>query len=426
MSRQQQQQMLNMPIVLLKEGSDQSQGKGQLLSNIGACIAVADTIRTTLGPLGCDKLIVDKNGRVTISNDGATIMKLLDIIHPAAKSLVDIARAQDAQVGDGTTSTVLIAAEILKQVKTLVEDNVNPQVIIKSLRKAGQEANSHIGSASVDLTSTGDELRDVLLKCATTSMSSKLIHSNKDFFGKMVVDAVLKLDPQDSLNESFIAMKKVHGGGMEDSMVVDGVAFKKTFSYAGFEQQPKSFENPKVICLNVELELKAEKDNAEVRIEKVSEYQKVVDAEWRIIYEKLENIVKTGANVVLSKLPIGDLATQYFADRHIFCAGRVPQDDLLRVTKALNCTIHSSIHDLNASHLGTCSHYKEVFIGGERFNMFTGCLNSKTSTLILRGGAEQFLAEVERSLHDAIMIVRRAIKNKSVVAGGGAIDVINY
>eukprot|EP00834_Sanchytrium_tribonematis_P005163 NODE_295_length_10520_cov_1.134344.p2 type:complete len:422 gc:universal NODE_295_length_10520_cov_1.134344:8423-7158(-) len=421
MSRQQQNQMLNMPIVLLKEGSDQSQGKGQLLSNIGACIAVADTIRTTLGPLGCDKLIVDKEGKVTISNDGATIMKLLDIIHPAAKALVDIARAQDAQVGDGTTSTVLIAAEILKQVRYLIEEGVNPQVIIKTLRNAGTDAMKEISNHSVSL--SGD-MHDILFKCAKTSMSSKLIQSHREFFGKMVVDAVLKLDDQDSLNEQFIAMKKIHGGGMEDSLLVDGVAFKKTFSYAGFEQQPKGIQNPKILCLNVELELKAEKDNAEVRIEKVSEYQKVVDAEWNIIYEKLENIVKTGANVVLSRLPIGDLATQYFADRNIFCAGRVPGDDLLRVTKAVNCTIHSSIHDLEATHLGTCGLFKEELIGGERFNMFTGCPSSKTSTLILRGGAGQFLAEVERSLHDAIMIVRRAIKNKSVVAGGGAIDVI--
>ena len=150
MSLAQQQQLMNMPIVLLKDGSDQSQGKGQLLSNIGACMAVADTIRTTLGPLGCDKLIVDKEGKVTISNDGATIMKLLDIIHPAAKSLVDIARAQDAQVGDGTTSTVLIAAEILKQVKPLVEDNVNPQIIIKYLRKACDALILYLESASVD------------------------------------------------------------------------------------------------------------------------------------------------------------------------------------------------------------------------------------------------------------------------------------
>ena len=163
-------------------------------------------------------------------------------------------------------------------------------------------------------------------------MSSKLIHSEKPFFSNMVVDAVQCLDEND-LDESLIGIKKIPGGGMQDSILVRGVSFKKTFTYAGAEQQPKSFDNPVILCLNVELELKAEKDNAEVRIEQVSEYQAIVDAEWEIIYRKLEAIHKTGANVVLSKLPIGDLATQWFADRDIFCAGRVPAADLRRVVQ---------------------------------------------------------------------------------------------
>ncbi|RKO93074.1 chaperonin Cpn60/TCP-1 family [Blyttiomyces helicus] len=253
-------------------------------------------------------------------------------------------------------------------------------------------------------------------------MSSKLIHSHKPFFTKMVVDAVLHLD-QEELNEKMIGMKKVPGGAMQDSLFIDGVAFKKTFSYAGFEQQPKSFVSPKILCLNVELELKAERDNAEVRIEEVKEYQAIVDAEWNIIYEKLEKIVATGAKVVLSKLPIGDLATQYFADRDIFCAGRVATDDLNRVVKAVGGAIQTSVNDIKDVHLGSCDRFEERQIGGERFNLFQGCPQARTCTLVLRGGAEQFIAEVERSLHDAIMIVRRAIKNKAVVAGGGATEM---
>jgi T-complex protein 1 subunit eta len=204
---------------------------------------------------------------------------------------------------------------------------------------------------------------------------------------------------------------------------VQGVAFKKTFSYAGFEQQPKRFETPKILCLNLELELKAEKDNAEVRVEHVSDYQAIVDAEWSIIFEKLELIAKTGARVVLSKLPIGDLATQFFADRDIFCAGRVPDEDLRRVVKAVGGTVQTSVNDLKPEHLGTCALFEENQIGGERYNFFTGCPKAKTCTIIMRGGAEQFIAEVERSLHDAIMIVRRAIKNQYIVAGGGATEM---
>lgn len=253
-------------------------------------------------------------------------------------------------------------------------------------------------------------------------MNSKLIYSQKEFFTKMVVDAVLSLD-QESLNERLIGIKRVPGGAMQDSMLVKGVAFKKTFSYAGFEQQPKAFKNPKILCLNVELELKAEKDNAEVRVEQVSEYQAIVDAEWQIIYQKLEAIVASGAKVVLSKLPIGDLATQFFADRDIFCAGRVAKDDMDRVVQAVGGSIQSTCSDLRPEHLGQCESFEERQVGGERFNIFEGCPQAKTCTLILRGGAEQFIAEVERSLHDAIMIVRRAIKNNLIVAGGGATEM---
>ena len=238
----------------------------------------------------------------------------------------------------------------------------------------------------------------------------------------MVVDAVLSLD-QDDLNERLIGVKKITGGGLQESLFVKGVAFRKTFSYAGFEQQPKSFKDPKIVCLNVELELKSEKDNAEVRVEQVSEYQAIVDAEWKIIYDKLEAVYRTGAKVVLSKLPIGDLATQYFADRDIFCAGRVASDDMSRVCLATGASVQSTCTDIQARHLGTCGSFEERQIGGARFNFFSECPGAKTCTLVLRGGAEQFIAEVERSLHDAIMVVKRAIRNTTIVAGGGACEM---
>lgn len=407
-------------IVVLREGTDQSQGKGQILSNISACLAVQSTIKSTLGPYGGDLLLVDENGRQTITNDGATVMKLLDIVHPAARILTDIARSQDAEVGDGTTSVVVLAGEVLKEVKEFVEQGVSSQTIIKGLRRACAMAVNKVKEISVDVGESNQ--RETLQKLAATAMSSKLIHRNADFFTKMVVDAVLSLD-QDDLNERLIGMKKITGGALQDSLFVNGVAFKKTFSYAGFEQQPKSFADPKIVCLNVELELKAEKDNAEVRVEEVSEYQAIVDAEWQIIFNKMEALYKTGAKVVLSKLPIGDLATQYFADRDIFCAGRVASDDMERVCKATGASIQSTCSDIRDEHLGTCATFDERQIGGERFNFFEGCPGAKTCTLVLRGGAEQFIAEVERSLHDAIMIVKRAIKNQSIVAGGGACEM---
>lgn len=409
-------------IVVLKEGTDASQGKGQILNNINACLAIQETLKPTLGPFGSDILIKSASGKTTISNDGATILKLLDIVHPAAKMLVDISRAQDAEVGDGTTSVTILAGEFLKESKTFIEDGISSHLIIKGLRKACELAVAKIDEIKVHIRREDEkEFRELLERCATTAMSSKLISKNSPFFTKMVVDAVLSLD--DELDENMIGIKKVPGGAMEDSLFVDGVAFKKTFSYAGFEQQPKLLHDPKILCLNVELELKAEKDNAEVRVEQVKDYQDIVDAEWKIIFNKLEAIKDSGARIVLSKLPIGDLATQYFADRDIFCAGRVASEDMDRVIKAVGGLIQSTVSSLAPENLGTCALFEEVQIGGDRYNMFKGCPEAKTCTLVLRGGAEQVIAEVERSLHDAIMIVKRAIKHSSVVAGGGAIEM---
>jgi T-complex protein 1 subunit eta len=410
-------------VVLLKEGTDSSQGTPQLLSNISACLSIAEILSSTLGPRGMDKLIVNERGDAQITNDGATILKLLDIVHPAARTLVDIARAQDAEVGDGTTSVVLIAAQLLKEIRGHIEEGVSPHIITKGFRQACQLAIDRVKAVQKSIDKSDPErFRSLLLKCASTSMSSKLIHSEKPFFSNMVVDAVQCLD-QDDLDESLIGVKKVAGGGMQDSLLIRGVSFKKTFTYAGAEQQPKYFKDPSILCLNVELELKAEKDNAEVRVEAVSDYQAIVDAEWEIIYRKLQAIEKTGAKVVLSKLPIGDLATQWFADRDIFCAGRVSNGDLKRVVQATGGAVQSTCSDIRPEHLGTCGVFEERQVGGERYNLFTDCPKAKTCTLILRGGADQFIEEVERSLHDAIMVVKRAVKNGDIVAGGGAMEM---
>ena len=406
-------------IILLKEGTDTSQGKGQVISNINACMAVAETVRTTLGPRGMDKLM--NNGqKTTISNDGATIMKLLDIVHPAAKTLVDISMAQDAEVGDGTTSVVLLAAEILKECRDFVEDGLHPRTIIRGLREACAIALKTIEDLAIS--QEGDEFRQLLEKCAGTALNSKLIARQKELFAPMIVDAVTMLD-QEFCDIKLVGIKKVTGGSVTDSTLVKGVAFKKTFSYAGFEQQPKYLVNPKILLLNVELELKSEKDNAEVRITDPDQYQSIVDAEWKIIYEKLDNCVAVGANIVLSRLPIGDLGTQYFADRGIFCAGRVAPDDMDRVSKATGARTQTSIHSLSPDVLGTCELFEEKRVGDERYNFFSGCAKARSATILLRGGGEQFLEETERSVHDAIMIVKRSLVNRSIVAGGGAIEL---
>eukprot|EP01068_Selenidium_serpulae_P005483 Selendium_serpulae@DN4046_c0_g1_i1.p1 len=412
--------MMNAPIILLKEGTDQSQGRGQIMSNVNACTAVVDIVKTTLGPRGMDKLI-HNNGHVTITNDGATVMQLLNVVHPAARILVDIAKAQDDEIGDGTTSVVVLAGEILKEAKNFVEEGMHPLVICKCFRVACQLCLDHLKTLQVDLGKSKDERRQLLQRCAETSLCSKLVSGQKEFFGKMVVDAVMLLDEE--LDKSLIGIKKVSGGGLQDSFLVSGVAFKKSFSYAGFEQQPKKFTKPLILLLNLELELKAEKENAEIRISSPEDYQRIVNAEWTIIYEKLDAIVNSGAKVVLSRLPIGDLATQYFADRQIFCAGRVDEGDLKRTAQATGGQVQTTVHKLSPTVLGTCAEFEEQQIGEERYNLFNDCPKSKSATIILRGGASQFLDEAERSLNDALMIVRRAFKTNAVVGGGGAIEM---
>ena len=370
------------PIILLKEGTENHQGKPQVISNINACQAIAEAVKTTLGPRGMDKLIVDTKGSVTISNDGATILKKLDVTHPAARTLVDISKSQDAEVGDGTTSVALLAAEFLKQCKPFIEEGLHPQVIIKSLRRGRDLMAKRIEEIAVRLNKSvsPEERRSLLEKCAVTTLSSKLVSQQKEFFAKIVVDAVMQLDELLPLN--MIGIKKVQGGGLEESLLVSGVAFKKTFSYAGFEMQPKKYKDAKIALLNIELELKAERDNAEVRVDNVSEYQKIVEAEWTILYDKLAKIHASGAKVVLSKLPIGDVATQYFADRDMFCAGRVPEDDLNRTMKACGGAILTTVHDLVASNLGQCEQFEEIRIGGERSVSALFCFSSHSSLWI--------------------------------------------
>jgi len=415
--------MMQPQIVLLREGTDTSQGKAQLISNINACTAVVECVNTTLGPRGMDKLIHKGAGKATITNDGATVISLLEIVHPAAMTLVDIARSQDAEVGDGTTTVVVLAGELLKECKQFVEDGVHPQVIARAFRLASEFALEKLAEVETRLDFENPQIkRETLEKCAHTTLSSKLIGgSHGEFFSKMVVSACLHLEGNLDLN--MIGIKQVQGGSMEDSFLVEGVAFKKSFSYAGFEQQPKHFDDPTILSLNVELELKSEKENAEIRIDNVEDYQKIVDAEWDIIYDKLDKIAASGANIVLSRLAIGDLATQYFADRDIFCAGRVSPEDLNRVYKATGALIQSTVNDLVPDILGHCGTFEERQVGDERYNIFTGCPDTKTATMVLRGGAEQFIEEAERSLHDAIMIVRRTLQHNVVVPGGGAIDM---
>lgn len=251
---------------------------------------------------------------------------------------------------------------------------MNPQIVIRGYKRALEYSLKRLDSLVIKIDPTAERRREMLLKCAETALNSKLLSSYKTFFAEIVVSAVEKLDTS-LLDKELIGIKEVTGGSINDSFLVSGVAFKKTFSYAGFEQQPKEFTNPKIIILKIELELKSEKENAEIRISNIDDFQSIVDAEWRIIYEKLEKIQQVGAQIVLSKLPIGDLATQWFADRGIFCAGRVTNEDINRVAKSTGALLQTTVNNVTPAVLGTCGRFQEKQIGAERYNLFEECPN---------------------------------------------------
>ena len=414
-------QFIRPPIILLREGTDQSQGLGQLISNINACHAIGEILSSTLGPRGMDKLIHNGNKHAIVTNDGATVMRELDIVHPAARLLVEVAKSQDEEIGDGTTSVVVLSCALLDAAKQYLEDGVHPQFICRCYRNALATVVAELNKNAQTITAGGMSEREVLESCAATTLRSKLVSDSRKFFAKMIVDAIENLD--ENLRLQDLGVKLVKGGGIEDSFLVPGVAFKRTFFYAGFDQQPKHFNNPKILLLNVELELQGASIDSEVRVDDPMKFQEIVNSEWKMLQRKLEECRDCGANVVLSKKPIGDIATQFFADNGIFCAGRVPEDDIKRTAKATGGVILSTTSGIAQENLGTCAVFEEKQVGSKRFNLFTGC-QGKAATIVLRGGAKQFLEEAERSIHDAIMIVRRAKKAGKVRGGAGAVEML--
>lgn len=351
-------------------------------------------------------------------------MKTLDIVHPAAKALVDVSLSQDSEVGDGTTTVVLLAAEFLREARPFVEEGVHPRALIRAYRKACALARARVEAMATSIAGPdGEARREELVACARTSLESKLVRGERDFFASMVVDALEASGGPDARPDA-LGVRKAQGGGLRDSFLVRGVAFPKTFSYAGFEMQPKREENPKILLLNLELELKAERDNAEVRLTDPADYQALVDAEWNVILAKVDAIVDSGATVVLSRLAIGDLATQRFADRGVFSAGRVPEADLRRVAAAAGGSVLSTVAAIDPSRdLGTCALFEETQVGAERYEIFRDCPVAAAATLVLRGGSPAFLDEAERSIVDALCAVRRARATPRVVPGGGAVDM---
>lgn len=403
----------NTPVLILREETDTRFGKNQIIRNIEMCEKISDIIKTTLGPNGLDKMFFNGTDML-ITNDGATIMKSLEIVDPAAQVLLNISEAQDRDIGDGTTSVVILSSAILRRIKPLVKEDMPVSFITSQLNRLI----GVISEISKDKLVPFDN--ESLQMLAETSLNSKILNNHKRHFSEIVLKTLKAQD-------SEISIKKVTGGSIESSFIVNGVAFEKCFTYAGYEQQPKKISTPKIATVKIELEWKSEVENSEMRISGAEEYSKVVSTEWKLITDRLDRIIQSGANVVLSTLSIGDYATQYFAKYGVFSAGRVPEDEINRITRACGGRTVSTVSLINERSLSRCALFEEREIGRVRYNFFYVSLDkgevSSVATIILRGPGAEILAEVERSLHDSMAVTRRTAATEEIVVGAGAYEM---
>lgn len=407
--------------------------------NVTAVAAIANIVKTSLGPVGLDKMLVDDIGDVTITNDGATILKLLEVEHPAAKILVELAELQDSEVGDGTTSVVIVAAELLKRANELVRNKIHPTSIISGYRLAMREACKYIEET---LALRTDKLgRDTLLNAARTAMSSKIIGADSDFFAKLTVDAILSVKsalPADSAQPKGSAgtgrgtypvkavnILKAHGKSAKDSRLLDGYALNMGKASQGM---PQRVGPAKIACLDMNLQKARMHMGIQVVIDDPAELEKIRTRESDITKERIQRILNTGANVILTTKGIDDMSLKYFVEAGAIACRRVPKEDLRRVAKSTGATIVVTLADMDgneafeASSLGSADEVVEETVAGDDMVMIRGCKNTRAVTVLLRGANDYMLDEMDRSLHDALSIVKRVLESGTVVAGGGAVE----
>ncbi|MEM2080670.1 MAG: thermosome subunit beta [Candidatus Bathyarchaeia archaeon] len=406
------------PVLVLKEGTGRTTGRDAQRNNIMAAKIIAETVKTSLGPRGMDKMLVSSLGDVTITNDGATILKELDVQHPAAKMLVEVAKTQDNEVGDGTTTAAVLAGELLTKAENLLDQNVHPTVIIDGYKKAADKAQEIISSIAIPVNIKDDKL---LLNVALTSMSSKGITAAKEHFAKLAVEAVKQVteevDGKLKADIDLIKVIKKHGKGLDETELVKGMVIDKEVASS---QMPKLVENAKIALLNTKLEIEKTEFDAKINIESPEQMKQFLDEEERMLKEMVEQVSKTGANVLFCEKGIDDLALHFLAKKNILAVKSVSSGDMEKLARATGGKIITSLKDLTPDTLGEAKVVEEVKIGDSKLVYVRECKNPKAVTIVIRGGSEHVVDEAERSLHDALCVVRNAIEDGKIVAGGGA------
>jgi len=406
------------PVLVLKEGTGRTTGKEAQRNNIMAAKIIAETVKTTLGPRGMDKMLVGSLGDITITNDGATILKELDVQHPAAKMLVEVAKTQDNEVGDGTTTAVVLAGELLAKAENLLDQNVHPTVIIDGYKKAGEKAQQIVNKMAVPVSIKDDKL---LVNVALTSMGSKGITVAKEHFAKLAVQAVKQVAEETGgklkADIDLIKVLKKHGKSLDETELVKGMVIDKEVAHA---QMPKHIEKAKIALLNAKLEIEKTEFDAKINIDSPEQMKLFLDEEERMLKDMVEKISETGANVLFCEKGIDDVALHFLAKKNILAVKSVSGSDMEKLARATGGRIIASVKDLTPDALGEAKTIEEIKIGEDKLVYVRECKNPKAVTIVVRGGAEHVVDEAERSLHDALCVVRNAIEDGKIVAGGGA------
>jgi thermosome len=408
----------SVPVLVLKEGTGRSTGREAQKNNIMAAKIVAETVKSTLGPCGMDKMLVTSFGDVAITNDGATIMKELDVQHPAAKMLVEVAKAQDNEVGDGTTTAVVLSGELLGKAEGLLDKNVHPTVIIEGFKKASEKAQELLDKIAIPVKLTDEKtLQDV----AFTSLNSKGISSAQGLFGKMAVDAVKQVaeqvDGKMRADIDLIKIVKKHGKSLDETELIKGMVIDKEVASPGM---PKIVDGAKIALLNAKLEIEKTEFDAKINIESPDQMKSFLDEEERMLREMSNSVTKAGANVVFCEKGIDDMVLHFLGKAGVLAVKSVSSSDMEKLARATGGKILSNINDLNADSLGKAKKVEEVKIGDDKLLYVRDCKNPKAVTIVIRGGSDHVIDEAERSLHDALCVIRNVVEDGKIVAGGGA------
>jgi thermosome len=409
-----------MPVVILREGTRENKGKEAQKNNLTAAKLVAEVVKSSLGPRGMDKMLVDSLGDVTITNDGATILKEIDVQHPAAKMVVEVAKSVDNEVGDGTTSSVIFTGSLLEKAEELIDKNVHPSVIVDGYTAASIEALRTLDKIAIKV-KTDD--RDLLAKIANTSMYSKLVSEDSPVLSKIVVDATQMIAELNEKTKTLkvdldnIKVEKKAGGSMQDTSLIKGIVLDKEVVHSGM---PKRIEKAKIALINSPLEIEKTEMSAEIRINDPQQMQMFLEEENNMLRAMVEKVKSSGATVLLCQKGIDDLAQHYLAKDGILAVRRVKESDMLKLTKATGARLVNNIDDLSSKDLGSADVVEERKVETDKWVFIEGCKNPKAVTILVRGGSQRVVDEADRSLHDALMVMKDVLEKPFIVAGGGA------